>query len=69
MKSKSPYYQGNEVILNYLLITHQLLSWYPQKVKDFNQMFIKQTCAIVRQMNVYNINTASLLTYVSLLNG
>ncbi len=68
MKSKSPYYQGNEVILNYLLITDQLLSWYPQKVKDFNQMFIKPTCEIVRQMNGYNINTASLLTYVSLLN-
>ncbi len=32
-------------------------------------MFIKPTCEIVRQMNGYNINTASLLTYVSLLNG
>ncbi len=46
MKSKSPYYQDDEVILNYLLITHQLLSWYPQNLKDFNQMLIQPTCEI-----------------------
>ncbi len=32
-------------------------------------MLIKPTCEIVRRINGYNINTASLLKYVSLLNG
>ncbi len=68
MESNSPYYQDNEVILNYLLITHQLLSWYPQNVR-FNQQYIKPTCEIVKLMIGNNINTASLSTYVSLLNG
>ncbi len=40
---------------------NQLLSWYPQKLKDFNQMLIQPTCEIVRQMNGYNINTTNLL--------
>ncbi len=34
-----------------------------------NQQYIKPTCENVRQINGYNLNTASLLTYVSLLTG
>ncbi len=35
----------------------------------YNQQYIKPTCENVRQINGYNINTASLSTYVSLLTG